>query len=107
MSNSQIEVISNGKHFFKVSAAYVAAVSSILGIVIFCGGWILGYVTFKSDVENLKEINKSVQTRLDILSGHITEDRQMLTNRLTGLESETKFISQGVAELKIANVPKR
>lgn len=99
---------------FRISLPALGAVSSILGVVIFCGGWIFGYMTFKAD---LKSVNENVvalvkqtgdlQTRLNGMSQSITDDRQSATNRLATLESDIKYISQGVAELKIAVVPKR
>ena len=99
---------------FKMSLPALGAVSSILGVIIFCGGWIFGYMTFKADmrainlnVVSLSEQNNALQTRINTMSQSITDDRQGLTNRLTALETEVKYISQGVAELKIAIVPKR
>lgn len=114
MPDNQIEVSSNGKRFFKVSASYVAAVSSILGIIIFCGGWIFGYMTFKADMGaisengvNLRADIKVMQERQNTMNQTLTDDRQTLTNQITILQTETKYISQGVAELKLADVPKR
>ena len=114
MPDNKVELLNNGKHYAKISLVAIGAISSIVSVIIFCGGFVVGFTTFKADIgqlsssiEYIQSDNKNIQSRIDILSGHITEDRQALTNRLTGLETESKYISQGVAELKLANIPKR
>ena len=107
MPDDQIEITTNGKHFYKASSSYVAVVSSVIVITTFLGGMVVGFMMERTDVEYLKADNKAIQSRLDILSGHISEDRQVLTNKITSLEEQSKFISQGVAELRLSNIPKR
>ena len=99
---------------FRISLPALGVISSMTGVVIFCGGWIFGYMTFKADLRAVNEAvallsvqNVAVRNRLDMTTQSLNDDRQTLTNRLTGLETDVKYISQGVAELKIAVVPKR
>ena len=99
---------------FRMSLPTLGAISSILGVIIFCGGWIFGYMTFKADMRAISDSvvvlvnqNNALQNRINIMSQSVTDDRQTLTNRLTVLETDVKYFSQGVTELKIAVVPKR
>ena len=98
----------------RISLPTLGAVSSIMGVIIFIGGWVIGYLTFKSDLKTVTDNVIILRTDNTALKGYIEEmrqvvnnDRQTLSNRLTSLETESKYISQGVAELKIAIVPKR
>lgn len=98
----------------KISLPVLGAISSIMGVIIFCGGWIFGYMTFKADLRavnqniiTLTDENRALQTRINTLSQSVVDDRGVLGTRLTVLETDVKYITQGVAELKIAVVPKR
>jgi hypothetical protein len=42
-----------------------------------------------------------LQDRIDLLNKSIVDDRQTITNRLAGLDADVKYISQGIAELKL------
>ena len=114
MPDRTLEVSSNGKRYAKLSLVALGSISSIVSVVIFLGGFVIGYTTFKADINMLTRQladvridNKELQGRLNTMAQTLVDDRQQITNRLTSLEQETKFISQGVAELKLANVPKR
>jgi len=114
MPDGSLEITANGKHYARLSLVALGAISSIVSVIIFCGGFIIGFTTFKADINTLTQQltdvrvdNKNLQERLNLMGQTLVEDRQMITNRLTSLEAETKYISQGVAELKLANVPKR
>jgi hypothetical protein len=98
----------------RITLPTLGAISSIIGVFIFVSGWVIGYLTFRADmrtisegVVSLKTEIASLQTRNNIMSQTITDDRQTLSNRLTAIEIDSKYISQGIAELKIAIVPKR
>lgn len=91
----------------KINLPTLGALSAIAGVVIFLGGWIAGYLTFKSEMLILNQNLAGLQGQMNTLNTGVTSDRQSVMNRLTNLEAEAKYISQGVAELKLAVVPKR
>ena len=112
--NSTVEVSSNGKRYAKLSLMALGSISSIVSVIIFLAGFIIGFTTFKADInvltQQLVEVradNKELQNRLNVMNQTLIDDRGTITNRLTNVEVELKYISQGVAELKLANVPKR
>ena len=107
LDHKTIEISSNGKRFFRVSAQYVAALSSTLGVIIFCGGWVFGYMTFKADIKVITESvaliitdNHSLQERLNTMNQSISDDRQTLSNKITALETETKNVRSDIGDLK-------
>jgi len=98
-----IENNAAGRPSVRITLPTLGALASIAGVVIWTVGFAMGYITFKSEmgavntkVDRLELQSSSVQGRLDILG-----------NRLTSIESDTKYISQGVAELRLSAVPKR
>ncbi len=104
----RVETDEGGRQSIHVTLPTLGLVSSIAGAIIFCGGWIFGYMTFKADMNlvvsqlmDLKLQTGSIGMRVNTLGDAVVLDRENLTNRLTVLESEVKFISQGVAELKL------
>jgi len=114
MPNATLEVSQNGKRWVKTSLVALGSISAIVSLFIFLGGFIVGYITFKADMgsvtqqlHDLRADNKALLDRQNIMAQTLVDDRQAITNRLTSLEAEAKYISQGVAELKLANVPKR
>ena len=103
-----VETDSDHGQSIHFSLPTLGIISSIFGAIIFCGGWIFGYMTFKADINlinsqmaDLKLQTGSIGARLNTLGDLVGNDREHLTTRLTNLEAEVKYISQGVAELKL------
>ena len=101
----------NGKNgrwpSIRLSAAGVAAVSSAVTLVVFVIGFITGALTLKDNVSNLRQDYANLQERIDVLSREAAADRGNVSNRLTAIETESKYANQGIAELKLAIIPKR
>ncbi len=104
----QVEIDEDQNQSVRFSLPTLGIISSVFAGVIFCGGWIFGYMTFKADmalitsqISDLKLQTASIGIRLNALSEVVGHDRENLSSRLQSLESEVKFISQGVAELKL------
>jgi hypothetical protein len=105
-----VTIVPNGRPSIRLTLPTLGAVSSIVGLVIFIVGWGFGYLTFKADmtaiaqhVAELRSDNTVLQERVGRLSDVINTD----SSRLATLEADIRYISQGVAELKLAVVPKR
>lgn len=103
-----IETDHDHRQTIRFTLPTLGMISSFLGAVVFMMGWIFGYMTFKSDINlitsqmaDLKLQAGSIGMRLNELSEVVGRDREGLSNRMISLESEVKFISQGVAELKL------
>jgi hypothetical protein len=79
----------------------LGAIASIAGVVVWVVGFSMGYLTFKSEMGSLRE------QVAELRAGKSATDNRLdaLGNRLTSIESDTKYISQGVAELRLAAVP--
>ena len=77
------------KTTFRASAATIAAIASILSILIFLGGFIAGALTLRENVNRLQTDLAEIKTRLDLMVG-----------RLTKLEDKVDYTAQGVADLK-------
>lgn len=92
-----------GKASIRFTLPTLGAISSIAAVFVYLGGFATGYVAFKSEMSSLRE-NVS-----ELRAGNtVTQDRiNVLGNRLTSIEGDTKYISQGVAELRLSAVPKR
>lgn len=92
-----------GKASVRITLPTLGALSSIVGVFLWCTGFVMGYLAFKSEMT-------TVNTKVDRLElqGAATQDRlNNLGNRLTAIESDTKYLVQGVAELRLSAVPKR
>lgn len=61
--------------------------------------------TETSHISDLRERVLLLSTRLDSHEKIINDDRNAVSNRLTGLESEAKYISQTLQELKLIVTP--
>ena len=109
-----LQQLPNGRAAIKVTLPTLGALSAIAGVLIFIFGMIAGYLVFKSDMlvvnqqlADLRMHSTQTQERMNTMSRALSDDRERDSSRLTILESESKFISQGIAELKLALVPKR
>lgn len=99
----------------KLTLPSLGAIASILTFVSFITGAYIGYTAFKADMNELSHTTRSLdirvasaqarteQIQLEVLNVQKTmgDDRQALTNRLTGVERDIDFIKQGIAELKL------
>lgn len=80
-----------GRRQFHISATTISAVASTLGLVVFIFGFISGALTFKESVSTLQAGNIEIKNILGTLS-----------TRVTVIETESKYTSQGIAELKVS-----
>jgi hypothetical protein len=85
------------------------AIASIVGVLVFIGGFVTGerylsseLTTLHETVADLRTGNTATQERLNVLQDRLNG----IDNRLTAVSADIKYISQGVAELRLANVPK-
>jgi hypothetical protein len=88
----------NGNGFPKVSASTFALLMNLVVLVVGLGAL---WGTQVSRIDDLKERLITVQARLDVHERALNEERQTITNRLTGLEADTKYISATLNELKL------
>ena len=79
----------NGRRSFHITAATIAAVSSSLGIVIFLGGFITGFLVMRQNLTDLQNKTAAIQSELSSIS-----------NRMTKIEDKMDYTVQGVADLK-------
>jgi len=80
---------SDGRRTFHISAATIAAVASSLGIFVYAGGFITGYMMMRQNLTELQTRVVDMQAKLDGVS-----------DRLTHVEADAHFTAQGVADLK-------
>ena len=83
----------------KLTPGLVMMFANLIVLVVGLG---IMWGTQVSRVDELKDRLNTAVARLEVYEKAFMEDRSMLTNRLTGLESDTKYISQTLAELKLA-----
>lgn len=91
----------NGKRTFHITASTVAAIASCLGVLVYAAGFVTGAMTLRDNVTNLQAGITVIQTRLNAMNTTIVVDREMLSTRLTKLESESAYTAQGIADLKL------
>jgi hypothetical protein len=89
---------SEGKQSIKMTLPTLGAVSSILSVIIFCVGWLFGYLTFKADMKVVTDNVIDLRANTRLAEQHREEDARRLTN----LEADIKYISQGIAEMKLS-----
>jgi hypothetical protein len=97
-----IETNPQGRPSIRLTLPTIGAISAIVGVLVYVVGFATGYIAFKSEMSSLRE--QVAELRAGNAS---TQDRlNNLGNRLTSIESDTKYISQGVAELRLSAVPR-
>lgn len=74
---------------FRVSAATVAAVASVLGILLYAAGYISAYLTVSKYVSDL-------QTSV----GEIKASVGVISERLTHVEDDARYAAQNIADAK-------
>ena len=101
MSDAQLNM--QGRPSIRLSLPTLGAISSVLGVIIFLGGWVLGYMTFRSKMDTMTDTVASVK----IDNAALRDSFNKLTNDFTEMKTDIKYISQGMAELRLAAIPKR
>jgi chromosome segregation ATPase len=101
-----METNKDGTSSVRIKLAQVISIAgacaSILGIFVFIGGFISGERYLSSELSSLRETVAELRS-----NNAATQDRlNSLGNRLTSIETDTKYISQGVAELRLSAVPR-
>ncbi len=93
------------KEFFRSPTAIML----ILNIVVLITSMGIVWGTQSSRIDELRERIAAINLRLDIHEKTLYDDRNSLSNRLTGLETDTKYISQTLQELKllVSPIPRR
>lgn len=92
-----------GRPSVRLTLPNLAYISSILGVFIYVAGFYTGYLTFKSEMSSLRETVNELRSN----STTTRESIGSLTVRLSTIETDIKYIGQGVAKLQIEAVPKR
>jgi len=104
MPGTGATILPNGTPSVRLTLPTLGAIASILSLVSFLAGGYFGYTEFKSDVINLAKSTAGIQNRLELLQAELVtanKDRELLANRLTGVERDIDYIKQGIAELKL------
>lgn len=86
----------NGKPRISFTLPTVAAICSIAGVLLWCGGFIMGYMAYTRSMTDLLAQTTSFTNRLTAVEGKVTET-----------QVDVKYIGQSIAELKLAVVPRR
>lgn len=97
----------SGRPTVTLSLPALGTIVALLGVLTFAGGWTSSYFLFKAEVEGNVVAVGNLQARVNQISEGIQQDRERNANRLTVLEQDVKYITQGVAELKLNLIPKR
>ena len=82
--------VTNGsRRSFRLNAATVAAVASVLGIIVYIGGFVSGYMLMRQNLTDLQIKVDGMQIRLEAA-----------LDRLTHIEADAHYTAQGIADLK-------
>ena len=84
-----------------VSAATIGAIASTIGVLVYAIGFISGALMLRQNVTDLRGGLVEIQSRLNIMERGNRDDREMLSTRLTKLESQAAYTAQGIADLKV------
>lgn len=79
----------NSPRGYRISAATIAAVASVLGIMVYIGGFVSGYMLMRQSLTDL-------QAKVDIMQSKVDE----MADRLTHVEADAHYTAQGIADLK-------
>jgi hypothetical protein len=97
-----LETSTSGTRSVKLLLPQIASLASIASLIVFIVGFASGYLAFKSEMTALRETVSDLRKDNAGQQDHLNS----LDVRLTSLGGDLKYISQGVAELRLANVPK-
>ncbi len=84
-----------------LNGSKVAIYALLVNLIVLIVGLGVLWGTQVSRIDDLKERLTSVQARLDVYEKALNEERQQITNRLVGLEADTKYISATLNEMKL------
>jgi hypothetical protein len=85
------------------------AVASIISVFVFIGGFITGERYLSSELNSLREDgHRFAETIADLRTSNKAMEEQInsLDRQIVSMSGDVKYISQGVAELRLSNVPK-
>lgn len=74
---------------YRINAATIAAVASVLGIVVYLGGFISGYMLMRQNLTDL-------QVKVGEMQGHL----ESMSERMAHVEADAHYSAQGIADLK-------
>ena len=94
MMNMSLET--TGKPKITITLPTIAGVCSIVSLVVFCAGWVTGFMTYTRSMGELTNQYEKIGSRMASVEGKVTET-----------QIDVKYIGQSIAELKLAVVPKR
>lgn len=90
---------SNGNGFLaKLSPTTLTLLANLVVMIV---GFGIVWGSQSTRIDDLRDRLNLVTVRLDQHEKALADDRYQLTNRLVGLESDTKYISQTLQELKL------
>jgi hypothetical protein len=78
------------------------AMASIVSVFMFIGGFIAGERYLSAELNSLRMTVSELKSGNAVTQEHLNN----LDNKVTSISADIKYISQGVAELRLANVPK-
>lgn len=93
---AQMESGGNRRSTLSVNLPTVAAISSVLGLLVYAIGFVSGYMVYTRSIGDLLAENTNMQK-------HITS----IETRVTEMQGDIKYTRQDIAELKLAVVPRR
>lgn len=107
-SSTSVSTSQNGgRSMLRIPLSTLGYISSILSLVVFISGFITGYVSIKAQMDTVNGQLSTLGSRVGAIDTSASADRQSITNRLTGLETETRYIKEGIAEIRLMNIPKK
>jgi hypothetical protein len=90
---------SNGNSF--LSKLSPSALTLMANLVVMIVGFGIVWGSQSTRIDDLRDRLNGVTVRLDAHEKALSDDRYQLTNRLVGLETDTKYISQTLQEMKL------
>lgn len=90
-----------------LSLPTLGAIASVTGLLLLLAGYVAAYLTVTPKIDAINAHLHQLQGYVDALNKGAADDRQAMTNRLTGLERETQWIKEGVSDLRLNLVPKK
>ena len=103
----------DGSRVLTLSIPAISTIAGSLSVVLFLFGFVSGYMTFRSEmavitaaIATLNITNNQLQQQLSHTNDIANENRQAISIRLTSVETDIKYITSGIAELKLRNAGK-
>lgn len=96
-----------GRQSIQLSMPTLTTITTLLALLTFAGGWLSSYTIFRGQMDSTQVSLNNLQAQVNTLSTTLQSDRERNSSRLTVLESDVKYITQGVAELKLNLIPRK